>query len=436
MQRPMSMRTIFGLLLLFLPLMPPAHAYENIISIEVYDAIHPVTAEFISDAIDRADETGASLLIIKLDTPGGLLEPTKSIVQKFYQSKTPVAVFVHPSGARATSAGFMLLIASDIAVMAPGTNTGAAHPVLTLFGKNEKDDIMITKAESDAAAFVRTIAENRGRNIAEAERAVKESVSFTEKEALEKKLIDLIYKSQEELIAGLNGKEIRRFDGRKQILHLEGKAAETFEMNWRQRFLSIVSQPIVSYFLLLIGILGIYVEITHPGVVFPGVVGVIALLLFAFTTQIIPVNYIGILLILFSIVLFILEIKISSYGMLTIGGVMCIIIGSMILFEGPIPELRLPLIIILPTSFVVVALMVVVVRLIVKAHRREATGGVEGLLHEIGSATTDIEPNGEGKVFIHGEYWNASSKEKILKGEKIRVSAVKDMNIEVEKVRR
>ncbi len=425
------------ILLVFLALsIVHAAAAGKILSIVIDDAIHPVTAEFMVDAIDHADAAGAALLIINIDTPGGLLDSTKTIVQKFYQSKTPVAVFVSPSGARAASAGFMILIAADVAVMAPGTNTGAAHPVMTLFGKNEKEDIMLEKAESDTAAFVRTIAENRGRDIANAEKAVIESISYTEREAKENNLIDLICKDEVELIETLHGRVIKRFDGTEQTLDLQGKPIETFSMNWRQKLLSIISQPFVSYFLLLLGILGIYVEMTHPGVVFPGVVGVIALLLFAFSTQVIPINYIGILLIVFSIVLFLLEIKVASYGMLTIGGIMCLLIGSLILFEGPIPELRLPWRIIIPTSLVIAALMIVVVRLVIKAHKKHAVGGVDGLLNEIGSAMMDIKENGEGKVFIHGEYWNATAKEQITKGEKVRVTSVDNMNIKVEKVRR
>lgn len=424
--------TLTILLLSFLPL----YAYDQVISIEVKDAIHPVTAEYISDAIDKADKEKAALLVIQLDTPGGLLESTKTIIQKFFQSKTPIVTFVYPSGARAASAGFMILIGSDVAAMAPGTNTGAAHPVLSLIGKQEKDDVMLEKVESDAAAFVRSIAENRGRDVTEAEKAVIESTSYTEKEALEKNLIDLISLNLEELIGSLDQKEIKRFDGSMQILQLKGKSVEHFAMNWRQKLLSIISQPIISYFLLLLGILGIYVEMTHPGVVFPGVVGVIALLLFAFSVQILPVNYIGILLIAFSVVLFILEIKVASYGMLTLGGILCLIIGSLILFEGPIPELRLPFAIILPTAFALGAIMALIVWLVVKVHRKKAMSGREGLLYEIGVASTDLEPDEEGKVFVHGEWWNAISKEKIRKGEKVKVSAVKEMNIEVEKVRR
>lgn len=435
LQRNVMKKTTVALILLLFSLIP-VHAYEQIISIEVKDAIHPVTADFISDAIDKADSEGASLLIIQLDTPGGLLESTKTIIQKFFKAETPIVTFVYPSGSRAASAGFMILIGSDIAAMAPGTNTGAAHPVLNLFGQQKEDDIMLTKVESDTAAFVRSVAENRGRNVLEAEKAVRESISFTEKEALEKNLIDLISRSMEELIESLDGKEIKRFDGSMQLLQLKGKSIERFEMNWRQHLLSIISQPIISYFLLLLGILGIYVEMTHPGVIFPGVVGVIALLLFAFSVQILPVNYIGILLIAFSIIMFILEIKVTSYGMLTIGGILCLVVGSIILFEGPIPELRLPFSIILPTALALGILMAIIVGLIIKVHNKKAMSGKEGLLYEIGVASTDLEPEVEGKVFVHGEYWNAMSQEKIMKGEKVRVSAVKEMNIEVEKIRR
>ncbi len=429
--RKISSVSVF-LLLSFLPL----YASDQIISIEVKDAIHPITAEYIADAIDKADGEEAALLVIYLDTPGGLLESTKAIIQKFFQAKTPIVAYVYPSGARAASAGFMILIGSDVAAMAPSTNTGAAHPVLGLFGKQEADDVMLEKAESDAAAFVRSIAENRGRDVTEAEKAVKESTSYTEKEALEKNLIDLISRDTTELIASLDGKEIKRFNGSMHTLQLKGKPIEHFEMNWRQNLLSIISQPIISYFLLLLGILGIYVEMTHPGVVFPGVVGVIALLLFAFSVQILPVNYIGILLIAFSVIMFILEIKVTSFGMLTLGGILCLIVGSLILFEGPIPELRLPFAIILPTALALGAVMALIVWLVIKVHRKKAMSGREGLLYEIGIASTDLGPDAEGKVFVHGETWNAISKERIMKGEKVKVSAVKEMNIEVEKVRR
>jgi membrane-bound serine protease (ClpP class) len=341
-----------------------------------------------------------------------------------------VAFLVAPSGASATSAGFYITISSDIAAMAPGTRIGAAHPV-TPFGDNEKENIMMQKAENDLAAQARSIAQNRNRNVEVAEKMVRESISLTESEALEENLIDLLSKSVPDLLSQLDGRSIRRFDGTEIVLDLQGAVVETFEMTTRQKILAVVSDPTVSFVLFIIGVLGLYMEFTNPGLIVPGIVGGIALLLFAISTQILPLNLFGLLLIGLGIALLILEIKVTSYGMLTVGGIVAITLGFLTLFEGPIPELRLPLVAILPVSITVGLIMAFLTQRAIRAQLWKVATGTRGLVGEVGTALTEVGAG--GKVFVHGEYWDATAREAIPSGERVRVCAVKDMVIEVER---
>lgn len=357
----------------------------------------------------------------------------REIIERILSSKTPVAVFVSPSGARAASAGFFIAIASDIFVMAPGTNTGAAHPVGISITGQEMDKTMEEKVTHDAASYIKTLAEKRGRNMKLAEDAVRKSLSYTEEEALKGKLIDLIAKDEQEIISYFDGKSIKRFDGEEVTLKLKEEAIVEIPMTARQKFLITISNPNLAYILLMLGLLGLYFEFSNPGSILPGVLGAICLLLAIFSFQILPINYVGLILILLAIGLFILELKVQSYGILSVGGIIAMVIGSIMLINTPIPELRPSLKFIIPVAVGISLIFIFLIALVIKAHLKKAYTGREGLVGEEGVARTDIDP--EGKVFVHGEIWEAESLEKILKGTKVRVEEVmKGLKIRVTKV--
>ncbi len=424
------MKRLLPLASLVLLCVPRPAGAAQIVRAEIDGVIHGITAEYVARAVEKADGEKASLLVFVINTPGGLVSSTGEIIESLLASQTPVVLFVAPSGASATSAGFYITLSSDVAAMAPGTRIGAAHPVMA-FGDNEKQDVSMQKAENDLAAQARSIAQNRKRNVEVAERMVRESISLTEKEALDQKLIDLICRDMDDLLAQLDGRRIRRFDGSEVVLELQGARIEEFEMTTRQKILAVVSDPTVSFVLFLVGVLGIYVEFTHPGLILPGVVGALSLILFAISTQILPLNLLGLLLIGLGIGLLVLEIKFTSYGLLTIGGVAALTFGFLTLFEGPIPELRLPVMAILPVSLTVSLIMAFLTHRAVRAQLWRVSTGAEGIRGEIGTALTNVEQ--EGKVFVHGEYWNARSKVPISAGERVRVTAVKDLTVEVER---
>ena len=329
--------------------------------------MHAVSAGHIVSAIEEADAAQAPLVIILLDTPGGLDTAMRQIVDKMLNCRTPVAAFVAPSGARAASAGFIITVAADVAAMAPGTNIGAAHPVS---GMGPMDEIMSKKVTSDAAAYIRGKAERRGRNVEMAEKAVVESRSFTEKEALELKLIDLVANDVDDLVRRLDGREVKRFDGSMASLRLEGQKTVAVKLDWRKRILSAVASPEILFLLLLGALAGIGAEISHPGTLFPGVLGVLCLILFLFAAQIIPVNWAGLLLIVLAIALFAAEVKMASYGLLTAAGLVSMILGAMMLVDAPIPEMRISLYTLLPAALVMAAGTIALVRMVVAVQRR------------------------------------------------------------------
>jgi membrane-bound serine protease (ClpP class) len=397
--------------------------------VELRGTIHPISAAYIESAIEAADKAGAAALILEMDTPGGVVDDTKEIVQHIWAAKTPVIGYVTPSGARAASGGFMLLIACDIAAMSPGTNTGAAHPI-QMGGDNRKENIEIQKAESDVAAFARTAAENRGRNVALAEKGVTESASWTEKEALEGKLIEVIAKDRADLLRQLEGRTIKRWSGETTVLRLTGPVVPSRAMTALEKFQSFLVNPLIVSLLLSLGILGIYVEVTHPGVIVPGIVGGLSLLLFFYASRLLPVNFVGLAFIALAMTLFVLELKIVSHGLLGLGGVVCLAAGFLLLFNGPIPEMRLPVLAVLPTSLALGALMFFILRYVVAAQRERVATGREGMIGEIGVAETDLAP--EGRIFVHGEYWNARASGSIARGSRVRVRSVDDMLLHVE----
>ena len=406
---------------------------SKIFKITINAPIHPVTSEYIQEAIDQADRENASLLLITINTPGGLDTSMREIIEKILGSKTPVAAYVSPNGARAASAGFFICLACDVFAMAPGTSTGAAHPVGVSITGQQMDETMAEKVTEDAAAYIRTIAEKRNRNIQMAEAAVKLSRSYTESEALKGELIDLVASTEDEIIKFLNNKKIKRFTGEEIQLHLEDETVVEIPMTARQKFLLTISNPNLAYILLMLGLLGLYFEFSNPGAILPGVMGGICLLLAIFAFQILPINYVGLLLILLAIGLFILEIKVQSYGILSIGGIIAMVLGSIMLIDSPIPELRPSLNFIIPVAIGLSLIFIFLITLVVRAHSRRAVTGKEGLIGEIGIAQTDLTP--EGKVFVHGELWKAEAEENVPKGSKVRVIKILDgLKIKVSKV--
>jgi membrane-bound serine protease (ClpP class) len=410
-----------------------AAAEPRVRLVEFDDVVTPVSADQVVQAIDRADREGDSLVLIRLDTPGGLVSSLERIVQAELRARTPVVAWVGPAGAKAASAGFVILIAADVAAMAPGTHTGAAAVISSLFGANPESDIGLKKAASDVAARARTLAEHRGRNVSACEKAVLSAEAYTDGQALKEKVIDLVATDVNDLLRQLDGREILRFDGSTTKLVTAHATIVREETSFRDDVLGILANPMVAYLLLLVGLGGLYVELSHPGLVFPAVMGVLCLLLFAFSAQVLPVSAIGILLILLAIVLFVLEVKVASHGMLTVGGLVCLVVGSLMLFRGPIPELRLPLLVVLPASLTLAAACTLAVRLAVRAGQAPVATGVEGLRGEIGTAVSDLAP--EGKVFVHGEIWDAvSAAGPVAKDARVRIVRVEAMRLTVEPV--
>jgi membrane-bound serine protease (ClpP class) len=397
--------------------------------------IHPVAAEFVRGAITRADNEGAALLVITLRTPGGLLESTRDINNAIISAKTPVAVFVGPSGNRAASAGFLITMAADIAAMAPGTHIGAAHPVS---GNGEKmDDVMAKKAASDTAAYARTLAAQRGRNVELVEQAVVESRSFTEQEAsaASPPLIDVIASDVPDLLKKLDGRTVRRFNGSTSTLRLSGLAVHVVEMTWPQRILSAIAHPQIAYLLLTLGTLGLTIELWSPGAIVPGIAGGLCLILAFFAFQVLPVSYAGVLLILFGFTLLVLEVKVVSHGLLAVGGITSLLFGSLMLIDSPLPELQIGLRLILAITAALTGIILFLVRLGIQAQRRPAVTGESGMLHSTGQALTSIEPGGVGRVSTHGEIWTATALDPISAGDKVIVMAVNGLLLTVGKVR-
>ncbi len=392
--------------------------------------IHPVTADYMVSAIHRADQEHAALLVFTLRTPGGLVDSTREITTAMLASRTPIVVFIAPSGSRAASAGFIITMASDVAAMAPGTHIGAAHPVS---GSGEKlDETMSKKMASDVAASARALAEHRGRNLQLVEQAVVESRSYTEQEASQATppLVEVVATDLSDLLKKLDGRTVKRFDDTTTVLHTRNARIETLEMNWRQTILSAIAHPEVAYILFTLGTLGLTIELWSPGSVLPGVVGGLCLLLAFFAFSILPINYAGLLLIVFGLALLMLEVKFTSYGLLGIGGVVSLVLGSLMLVDASAPELRLSLSFVLPIALALTAIILFLVRLAVRAQRASAVTGMAGMLGEIGRAMSAISPDG-GQVVVHGEIWQARSDSPVPAGAAVRVHAVNGLVVTV-----
>jgi membrane-bound serine protease (ClpP class) len=406
-------------------------AAQDVVHFRVEDTIQPASQRFIERVLAEADVMGAELVVMELDTPGGLLDSTREITSAVTTSPVAVAVYVAPGGARAASAGFFILISADVAAMAPGTNAGAAHPVGGQ-GENLPEDVR-DKATQDASAMVRALAQQRDRNEELAVEAVEESTSFTAEQALEGELVDLVVSDLDALLTELNGREIVRFDGSTQILELDSPVIIRVEPTFAEKLFSVLANPNVAYLLLALGALGLYVEITHPGGILPGIVGLVFLLLGLYSISVLPVSWAGVALIFMALVLFLLEVKVTSYGLLTIGGLICFVLGSLMLFEAPIPDMRVSLGVVLPTALMVAGVTVFLLSRVIRAHRKQVLTGMEGLVGEVGKTLGELAP--EGKVLVHGEYWDARSTGAAIEaGTAVRVLAVGHRRIDVEPV--
>jgi len=401
----------------------PAHASGDIYLMTITGTVNPGLAEFVKTGIDQAANADAACLVIELDTPGGLAESMRQIVQDILASQIPIIVYVSPGGARAASAGVMITIAADIAAMAPGTNIGAAHPVG--LGGKEIDETMSDKVVNDMVAHAKSVAQERGRNADWVEKAIRDSVSITETEALSEKVIDLVAKDLTDLIDQINGREIAD----KDPLKLDEAKIIPVSENLRTKILRTISDPNIAYILMMIGLAGLYFELSHPGTIFPGVIGAICLVLAFFSFQTLPVNYAGILLIILSLVFFILELKVTSFGMLTVAGIVSLLLGSMMLFKGGQGSLGLSWQVLLPTVVLVSGFFILVTTLVVKAQVTQPRTGADGLIGEEGVVRQVIDP--EGKVIVHGELWQAVSQTPIPVGTRVRVTGIRNLTLEV-----
>ncbi len=397
---------------------------------EVDGIINPATAKFIIESIDQAVQQGGQCLIIQLDTPGGLMDSMRNIVKKILASPIPIIVYVAPGGARAASAGVFITMSAHIAVMAPGTHIGAAHPV-TLGAEGKESKTMSEKIVNDTVSYVKTIAKTRGKNVDWAEKAVRKSVSITEEEALKLNVIDMISPDVQDLLTKIDGRVVK-FGGVTRTLLTKGVQPQFMRMSWRYRLLDTISNPSIAYILLMLGIYGIFFELSNPGAILPGVVGGIFLILAFYALQMLPINFAGLALILFAIILFIAEIKVVSHGLLAVGGVISLLLGSLMLIESPTEYMRISLSVIIPAVLVSAAFFTFAVTKAIKARLTKPTTGMEGLIGEIGTVSTPIAL--EGKVAIHGEFWNAISDQRIEAGEKVQVIGVVNLKLKVKKI--
>jgi membrane-bound serine protease (ClpP class) len=418
MSRIRNLLYFFALLVL----VPSSAFATSVVKIRVDDTIQPISAEYVDRAIEQARQTNADAVLIELHTPGGLLDSTREIIQKILASPVPVIVYVAPTGANAASAGFFVLESADIAAMAPGTNTGAAHPV-NLSG-DKMDDVMKTKVENDSAAFMRSFVGPRGRNVQLAESAVRESKSWTDQEALQQHLIDIVAKDQDDLFRQLQGRTIKRFDGKQVKLDLVGAKVDEMPMTLRQRILDFLLDPNIAFLVLAVGALALYAEFNHPGAVIPGVVGVVFILLALFALNLLPTRYAAFTLIMAAFVLFVLEAKFATHGVLGIAGIACMTLGGLLLVDGPIPEMRVKLWTALGVSIPLGVITVFLMSIALKARRNKVVTGVQGMIGAIGEARTDIDP--EGKVFVLGE-------SRVSIGDHVVVRKVEGLELEVEK---
>lgn len=416
--------TIFALVAL-----AAAAQTNHVLVADITGAVHPVTTEIVGAALDRADRQNDALVILRLNTPGGLMDAMRDTIQKIVASRIPVITYVAPSGGRAASAGFFLLEAGDVAAMAPGTNTGASHPVLM---GGQMDSVMKQKVENDAAASLRSLTAKRNRNPELAEKAVLESRSFTDAEARDAHLIEIVAADLPDLMRQLDGREIQRFNGTHQTLRVKGATLDTYQLSLRQRVMSALADPNLALILLIVGAFGLYLEFNSPGAIFPGVAGAIAVLLGLAALSVLPINALGASLLLVSFVLLFLEAKFHAHGALALTGAAAMALGAVLLIDGPIPELRIHWITALGVTLPFVAITTLLVSLTIRARANKAINGQAGMIGLVGIAVEDVNPL--GRVLVHGEYWNAQSPAPLSAGTHIRVRAIDHLTLLVEPV--
>lgn len=403
----------------------PVFSAPKVIAVNVDGIVHPVTVEIVTNALAQAKQENAAILLVRLDTPGGLMDAMRSIIQAFDSSPIPVVTFVTPSGGRAASAGFFLLEAGDVAVMAPGTNTGAAHPVAMT---GEMDAVMSLKVENDAAAYLRSICTKRGRNAEVAETAVRQSKSFTDREALDQHLIDLVA-SENDLMAALNGRAVTRFDGSQVTLHTAGAQVETYQRSLRETIISAVADPNIALLLLVIGGLAIYLEFSSPGMIAPGVIGAILVLVGLAALSVLPINWLGVALLVLAFTLFALEAKFTAHGVLAVGGTVSMVLGAVMLIDSPWPALQIHWATAIGLALPFSAITFLLLTLAMRARRNKVETGPQGMVGQVGTAYTALAP--DGKVFVHGEYWDAVSSQPVAAGARVRVTAIDNLKLTV-----
>jgi membrane-bound serine protease (ClpP class) len=428
-QQPRQFWTSSAARCLALLLLLTAFSSAQVLRIAVNDAIQPVTAEYIGRALEVAAANHDQAVLIEMNTPGGLVESTREIIDKIVTSPVPVIVYVSPAGSRAGSAGIFILEAADVAAMAPGTNAGAAHPV-TLIGT--PDETMMKKIENDTAALMRSVAAKRGRNVELAESAVRESKSFTEQEALDKKLIDYVAASEQDLFRQMRGASFKRFNGTPVTLGLEGQTIRNYQMTLKEQILSYIMDPNITLIILLIGALCLYVEFNHPGAVVPGTIGVIFIVLAAFAMHLLPIRFAALAMILVAFALFVAEAKFPSHGVITAGGILLLTLGGLLLVDAPIPEMRVHLLTALAVSIPFGIITVFLMSIAMRARRNKIVTGAEGLVGEIGIAQTALAP--AGTVVVHGEFWDAVSAVPVPAGEQIVVRQVDGLTLRVDPI--
>jgi len=424
-----------GFILVFPSSAVEEHRPSSVLELKLEGEVEPILATYIDEGIADAERRHAALILITMDTPGGLSDSMKNIIQHILSSVVPVAVYVSPTGARGASAGFFILLSADIAVMGPGTHTGAASPLIAIGGyPMAMDETLRKKITNDATAFLRSFADKRGRNPALAETAVTDAKAFTEKEALDGKLIDLVASSEDDLLRQLDGREIRRFDGAKVKLSLSNVVRTPFELSGRQKFLARIVQSDVFFLLLIVGVLGLYTEFTHPGMVAPGVVGGICLVLALYAMHLLPVNIAGVFLIFLAIALFILEAKYTSHGVLAAGGIVAMLLGAMFLIRSPLTSGGVSLGIAVAATVPFAVLTVVLMRLVLRSRQWKSATGREELIGSQGIVVSPIAGGLEGMIRIHGELWRAISQEAVAEGQPVRVLKMEGLKLYVEPV--
>jgi membrane-bound serine protease (ClpP class) len=405
---------------------PPS--VHPVVAVDVVGVVHPITVEIIERALNQATQQNAAAVLVRINTAGGMPDAARQIVEKILASSVPVVTYVTPNTAGAASAGFIVLEAGDVAAMASGTHAGAAHP----FVIPQMDPVIRKKLENDAAASLRAVVTKRGRNTTLAEKAVFESQSFTDQEALENKLIDLTARDEKELFEKLEGREVVRFDGRRQVLHLAGAKIIDYEKTIRENLLARITDPNLALMLLILGALGIYAEFASPGLIFPGVAGAILVLLGLTAIAVLPINWIGAALMVLAVVLFVLEAKITSHGILGTGGALAMILGAMLVIDSPVPEMRIRAAVAISIGLPFALITLALTALVVRARRSKVVTGSEGMIGQIGVTAEPLSPG--GKVFVHGEYWDALSPTAVPTGVAVKVTGIERMTLAVEPV--